>query len=94
MDVKLGAEQKEFVRRAVETGRARRDEDAIKQALDLWIERERRREELLAMIDAADAAVARGETITVTKEAIGDLIEGVKRRGRARLAAEQKHAHG
>ena len=33
-------------------------------------------------------------TITVTKEAIGDLIEGVKRRGRARLAAEQKHAHG
>lgn len=94
MEVKLSAEQKEFVRRAVETGRARREEDAIKQALDLWIERERRREELLAMIDAADAAVARGETITVTKESIGDLIEGVKRRGRARLAGEKKHAHG
>jgi Arc/MetJ-type ribon-helix-helix transcriptional regulator len=40
MEIKLNAEQREFVCRAVETGRARREEDAIKQALDLWIERE------------------------------------------------------
>jgi Arc/MetJ-type ribon-helix-helix transcriptional regulator len=94
MEIKLNAEQKEFVRRAVETGRARREEDAIRQALDLWVERERRREELLALIAEADASVARGETITLTKESIGPLVDDVKRRGRARLAAEKKRAHG
>jgi Arc/MetJ-type ribon-helix-helix transcriptional regulator len=94
MEIKLNAEQREFVRRAVETGRVRREEDAIKQALSLWIERERQREELLALIDEAEASVAAGKAIAHTKESIRELAEDVKRRGRERLAAGKKRAHG
>ena len=59
----------------------------MKQALDLWIERERRREELLASIDVAEAEVSRGETIALTKAGIRDMIDDVKRRGRDRAAS-------
>jgi len=43
MQINLTVEQREFVRRALETGRVRREEDVVKQALDLWVERERER---------------------------------------------------
>lgn len=89
MQIKLTIEEDEFIRRAVETGRVRRQEDAVKQALQLWIERERRREELLAAIDEAEASLARGEGIDLTKESMRELIEDVKRRGRERHAAKR-----
>jgi putative addiction module CopG family antidote len=90
MQIKLTTEEDEFVRRAVETGRIRRQEDAVKQALQLWIERERRREELLAAIDEGEASLARGEGIDLTKESMRELIEDVKRRGRERHAAKRR----
>lgn len=90
MQIKLTTEEDEFVRRAVETGRIRRQEDAVKQALQLWIERERRRDELLAAIDEAEASLARGEGIDLTKESMRELIEDVKRRGRERHAAKPR----
>jgi Arc/MetJ-type ribon-helix-helix transcriptional regulator len=89
MEIKLNAEQKEFVRRAVETGRARKEEDAIKQALDLWVERERRREELLALIDKGDASLAAGEVRTIEAGSAKQLAEEVHQRGMARLAAKR-----
>jgi putative addiction module CopG family antidote len=94
MEIKLNAEQREFVRRAVETGRVRREEDAVKQALSLWIERERQREELLALIDEGEASLATGETVSLTKESIRELAEDVKRSGRERLRTDKKRARG
>jgi hypothetical protein len=65
-------------------------EDAGKEALALWEERERRRSEILAAVDIAQASTARGEGIEITRESMRELAEDVKRRGRARLAAEQR----
>jgi Arc/MetJ-type ribon-helix-helix transcriptional regulator len=43
MRIALTPEQKDFLRRAVESGRFERAEDAVQEALGLWVERERRR---------------------------------------------------
>ncbi len=89
MDVQLTADQKAFVRQAIETGRIHRAEDAVQQALSLWEERERTRAEILASVDVAEASLARGEGRFITQESVRELSEDVKKRGRARLAAEQ-----
>jgi hypothetical protein len=54
----------------------------------LWEERERRRAEILARADEAGVALARGEGTVITPETMDTLAEDVKRRGRARLDAE------
>jgi len=89
MEVQLTADQKAFVQQAIETGRIHRAEDAVQQALSLWEERERTRAEILASVDAAEASLARGEGRIITQESTRGLAEDVKKRGRARLAAEQ-----
>ena len=61
MDVDLTADQKAFIREAIESGRFQSAEDAVREALSLWVERERRRAETLATVDTAEAALARGE---------------------------------
>ena len=63
----------------------------MEEALRLWEERERKRAEFLATLDEAKASLARGEGIEVTEQSMRELAEGVKQRGRARLAAEQCH---
>ena len=90
MEVQLTPDQKSFVRQAIESGRLRREEDAVKEALSLWEERERRRLEIFAAVDEAEASLARGEGRTITQESMRELAEDVKRRGRARLVAEQQ----
>lgn len=89
MRIELSGEQDEFIRRAVETGRFGSAEEAVQDALALWIERERRREEILAAIDEADASLARGEGRVVTRESMRELAEEVHQRGMARLKREQ-----
>ena len=86
MEIELTTEQREFIRRAVESGRVPNARDAVREALALWVERERRRDEILAAIDEAEASLARGDVLTVTKSSMRELAEDVKRRGRARLA--------
>ena len=90
MEVQLTPDQKSFVRQTIESGRLRREEDAVKEALSLWEERERRRLEIFAAVDEAEASLARGEGRTITQESMRELAEDVKRRGRARLVAEQQ----
>jgi putative addiction module CopG family antidote len=89
MEVHLTPDQEAFVRQAIESGRLHRPEDAVEEALRLWEERERTRAEILAAVDAAEASLDRGEGIEVTEQSMRELAEGVKQRGRARLAAEQ-----
>ena len=89
MEVNLTPDQKAFVRHAIESGRLQREEDAVREALSLWEERERTRAEILAAVDEAETSLARGEGRTITHESMRELAESVKQRGRARLAAEQ-----
>jgi putative addiction module CopG family antidote len=88
MNVQLTADQKAFVRRAIETGRLHSEEDAVQEALALWEERERKRAEFILTIDAARASVARGEGRAITRESMQQLAKEVKERGRARLLSE------
>jgi putative addiction module CopG family antidote len=89
MEVNLTPDQKAFVRHAIESGRLQHEEDALREALSLWEERERTRAEILAAVDEAETSLARGEGRTITQESMRELAESVKQRGRARLAAEQ-----
>jgi putative addiction module CopG family antidote len=90
MEVHLTPDQEAFIRRGIEAGRFRRQEDAVQEAMSYWEERERRRLEILAAVDQAEASLARGEGRTVTTHAeVAKLAEDIKRRGMARLSAEQ-----
>jgi Arc/MetJ-type ribon-helix-helix transcriptional regulator len=89
MNVELTPDQRAFVRKAIESGRITREEEAIEEALALWEERERRRLEILTMLDEADASLARGQGRVITEESMKALAADVKQRGRRRLAAER-----
>jgi putative addiction module CopG family antidote len=90
MEVQLTPDQQAFVRQAIESGRLRHEEDAVKEALSLLEERERTRAEILIAVDEAEASIVRGEGRVITRESMRELAAEVQRRGRERLAAEQK----
>lgn len=90
MNVELTPDQRAFVQKAIETGRFRREEEAVQEALALWEERERRRLELLAMLDEADAELARGEGIPITEESMKAVAADIKERLRQRIAGERR----
>jgi Arc/MetJ-type ribon-helix-helix transcriptional regulator len=92
MQVDLTPEQQDFVRLAVESGRFERAEDAVQAAIALWVERERRRAEILTAVDIAKAALDRGEGIEITETSMRSLAEDVKRLGRTQLAGEHHTA--
>jgi len=90
MEVHLTPDQEAFIRQAMETGRLHREEDAVQEAMLLWEERERRRMEILASVDKAEASLARDEGRRITShEEVVQLAEDIKQRGKARLSAEQ-----
>jgi Arc/MetJ-type ribon-helix-helix transcriptional regulator len=89
MEVQLTPGQRAFASQAIKSGRLGREEDAVKEALALWEERERSRAEILAAVDEAEASLERGEGRIITEQSMRELAEDVKRRGRLRLAAEQ-----
>jgi Arc/MetJ-type ribon-helix-helix transcriptional regulator len=89
MEFQLSPDQEAFVRQAIESGRLLHEEDAVKEALALWEERERTRAEFLAALEEAEASLARGEGRVITQESMQDLAEEVHKRGLARLAAEK-----
>ena len=93
MELQLTPDQEAFVQQAIEAGRFARPEDAVREALALWEERERRRLEFLATLDDAKASIARGEGILITEESMRELTEEVKRRGLARLASAESPTH-
>jgi len=89
MEVRLTPDQEAFVREGIAAGRFQSEADAVAEALSLWEERERRRAEILAAVDEAEASLARGEGIVITEQSMREFAEDVKRRGRARLEAER-----
>ena len=90
MEVHLTDDQKAFIREAIQTGRFATEEDALREALLLWEGRERRRAEILAAVDQAEASFARGEGRRIrTRKEAEQLADEIKRRGLARFNAEQ-----
>jgi Arc/MetJ-type ribon-helix-helix transcriptional regulator len=88
MEVQFTPDQQAFLREAIQSGRIRREEDALHEALALWEERERAQAEILTAVDLAEASLARGEGIDLTPESTRELVAGIKRRGRKRLASD------
>jgi len=89
MNVELTPDQCALIKRAIESGRFSREDEAVQEALALWEERERQRLELVAAIDEAEASLARGEGRWITEESVKTLADEIKRRGRSRLEAER-----
>lgn len=92
MDVELTADQRAFVQRAIAGGRFANEHEAVREALALWEERERRRLDLLVMLDEADASLAGGHGVLITDAAMKALADDVKLRGRRRLEQQQTTA--
>jgi Arc/MetJ-type ribon-helix-helix transcriptional regulator len=89
MEVQLTADQKAFIRQGVESGRYRREEDALAEALSLWERQERRRAEILSAVDQAEVSFARGEgRVVATHQETVKLADEIKLRGLSRLNAE------
>lgn len=90
MHVELTPDQRAFVQTAIESGRFTRPGEAVQEALALWEKRERRRLEILAILDEADASFPRGEGILINKESVKGLVEEAKQRLRRRIAEAQE----
>ena len=92
MDVQFSSGQKAFVREAIASGRISNEEEAVRQALLMWEERERQRVELLGTLESARASLAGGEGRRIISETeLENFADGIKRRGVAALAARQTH---
>src|SRR5690242_19134915 len=79
MDVQLSPDQKAFLRQAIESGRLQHEEDAVKEALLLWEERECRRLEIVLAAGKAEASLWRGEGRRVTTpDEAKQLVDDVK----------------
>lgn len=90
MNIHLTPDQRTFISEGIAAGRFRTEDDAIQEALALWEERERRRLEILATLDQAEASLAEGRGLTIaSQEESRQLAANVKQRGLARLQAEQ-----
>jgi Arc/MetJ-type ribon-helix-helix transcriptional regulator len=92
MEIRPSPNQEALIRLAVEAGRFERPEDAVKEALALWEEREHVRAEFRETLDEAETSLARGEGTEITRESMRELTDGIIERTGARLSAEQKAA--
>ena len=91
MEVHFTSDQEAFVRQGIENGRYRGETDALQEALTLWERQQRRRAEILAAVDEAEASLARREGRHVsTRAEVAQLAGEIKLRGIARLASEGK----
>src|SRR5260370_33464069 len=91
MDVQLTPGQRAFVRQAIDSGRLRREEDAVKEALSLWEERERGRSEILDASDKPEGSLARGEGRGIRQGSTRELAQKRRQHGRARAAPAQHY---
>jgi putative addiction module CopG family antidote len=90
MNIELTPEQRALMQKAIESGRFTRAEDAVQEALALWEEQERRRVDILAMLDEVDAELARGEGIEITAASMKALAEEAKQRLRRRIERDDR----
>jgi Arc/MetJ-type ribon-helix-helix transcriptional regulator len=75
-----------LIHEAVAAGRFERPEDAVREALALWEEREHVPAEFRATLDEAEASLARGEGTEITRQSMHELTDSIIER--THLAAE------
>jgi Arc/MetJ-type ribon-helix-helix transcriptional regulator len=96
MEIRPSPNQEALIRQAVEAGRFEHPEDAVKEALALWEERERARAEFRETLDDAEASLARGEGTEITRESMRELTDGIMERTTGRpcspARSSKKHA--
>jgi Arc/MetJ-type ribon-helix-helix transcriptional regulator len=85
MEIHPTPDQEALIREAVAAGRCKRPEDAVREALARWEERERA---FRATLDEAENSLARSEGIEIIPDAKRALADGIAERTRVRLAAE------
>jgi putative addiction module CopG family antidote len=83
MEVHFTPDQKAFIKHAIESGRLHREEDAVREALLLWEERERVRVELNAAFDEAETDLQAGRYADYTNETLPHLADELKHEARA-----------
>lgn len=83
MEVHLTPDQEAFIRQAVESGRYRTTEDAVREAMARWEENERARLELMAALDEAESDLASGQYRDYAIQALPALAVELKREARA-----------
>jgi putative addiction module CopG family antidote len=89
VQIDLTPDQREFVHRAIASGRFRREEDAVEEALSLWEERERARIEILAALDESESDLEAGRYDDYTQESSPRLGQDLKSEARALRRREQ-----
>jgi len=87
MQIELTPELDGFMEYAISKGLYLNREDAVSAALAMWEERARARLELIDELAAAERSIDAGEGIEINSDKeLHSFFEGVKQRGRARLA--------
>jgi Arc/MetJ-type ribon-helix-helix transcriptional regulator len=82
-----------LVSEAIRSGRYVREEEVLREAMSLWERQERRRAEILAAVDQAEASFSRGAARRIsTKEECRQVANEVERKGLARLQAQSPPA--
>ncbi len=89
MQIELTPEQNSFIVHGIREGRFRNEAEAVREALSLWVKRERARFELLADIEEADDSPRSEDIVLDTDEDIHEFIAGVAQRGRTKLASRE-----
>ena len=90
MNVELTPDQRAVIRRAIETGRGLGERN--RPSRRRWRsgrERERRRLELVAALDEAEASLARGEGRTINPDSLNAFADEIKQRGRRRIETQR-----
>jgi putative addiction module CopG family antidote len=83
MEVQLTPDQEAFLRQAVASGRYSTTEEAVREAMASWEQKERARLELTAALDEAEAELASGQFRDYTIQTLPTLAEELKREARA-----------
>jgi putative addiction module CopG family antidote len=87
MEIELTAEQEAFVTEAVMNGRFSNTTEALRSAVDLWVERERVRMELLASLDDAANSMEAGQYTEYDETSVVSLPDAVAERNKVRQDA-------
>ena len=82
MEVTLTPAQEAFIRHGIESGRYRTAEDAIREALAFWEEKERDRIELMTTFDEAEADLAAGAYVEHTDATLPQLASELQQEAR------------
>lgn len=89
MELKLTPSQEVLIQRAIEQGRYRSDEEAVRDAMAQWEERERQRIDLTTETGRAEAELKSGSYRDYTDDTLPLLAEELKREARELRATLQ-----